>query len=34
MDVSILELYQKGLITKENALVYATEPDSLIKHLK
>ena len=33
MDVSILELYQKGLITKENALIYATEPDSLIKQL-
>lgn len=33
MDVSILELYQKGLITKENALIYATEPDSLNKQL-
>ncbi|MDI9495159.1 MAG: PilT/PilU family type 4a pilus ATPase [Bacillota bacterium] len=34
MDASILDLYQKGLITKENALIYATEPDSLIKYLK
>ena len=33
MDVSILELYKKGLITKENALTYATEPDSLAKQL-
>jgi len=28
-----LELYKKGLITKENALIYATEPDSLLKQL-
>jgi Tfp pilus assembly pilus retraction ATPase PilT len=34
MDASILELYQKGLITRENALLYATEPDSLIKYLQ
>jgi twitching motility protein PilT len=34
MDESILELYEKGLITKENALIYATEPESLIKRLK
>ncbi len=34
MDVSVLELYKKGLITKDNALIYATEPDSLIKNLK
>ncbi|HQK54507.1 MAG TPA: PilT/PilU family type 4a pilus ATPase [Sedimentibacter sp.] len=33
MDTSILELYKKGLITKENALIYATEPDSLLKQL-
>ncbi len=33
MDASILELYKKGLITKENALIYATEPDSLLKQL-
>ena len=34
MDVSILELYKKGLITEENALIYASEPDSLIKQFK
>lgn len=34
MDASILELYNKGLITKENALLYSTDPDSLSKHLK
>ena len=33
MDTSILELYKKGHITKENALIYATEPDSLLKQL-
>lgn len=34
MDSSILDLYNKGLITKENALIYASEPDSLVKQLK
>lgn len=34
MDVSILELYKKGLITKENALIYASEPDSMIKQFQ
>ena len=33
MDESILELYKKGLITRENALIYANEPDSLIKQI-
>ncbi len=33
MDASILELYKNDLISKENALIYASEPDSLIKHL-
>lgn len=34
MDASIIELYKAGLITKENALIYASEPDSIIRHLK
>lgn len=34
MDSSILNLYKKGLITSENALIYASEPDSLAKQLK
>lgn len=34
MDSSIMELYEKGLITKENALVYAMEADSMAKKMK
>ncbi len=33
MDTSILELYNKGLITRENALMHSMDPDSLVKHL-
>ena len=33
LDDSILELYQKGLITKEDALLYCSNPDSLKKKL-
>lgn len=33
MDTSILELYKSGLITKENALMYAMDPDSMVKKL-
>lgn len=33
MDTSILELYQNGIITKENALTYAIDPDSMAKKL-
>jgi len=33
MDTSILELYYKGLITKENALLYSIDPDSMLKSL-
>ena len=33
MDQSILELYRKGLITKETALNYADHPDQLSRHL-
>lgn len=33
MDTSILELFSKGLITKEHALMHAMDPDSLIKKL-
>lgn len=34
MDSSIMELYEKGLITKENALVYAMDADSMAKKMK
>ena len=33
MDTSILELYKNGLITKDNAMLYATDPDSMMKKL-
>ncbi len=33
MDMSILELYRNELITRESALMYATDPDSIIKYL-
>ena len=33
MDSSILQLYQKGLISKETALIYATNPEMLKKRL-
>ncbi len=33
MDTSILELYQNKLITKENALIYALDPDVMNKKL-
>lgn len=33
MDYSIAQLYNDGLITKENAIKYATDPDSIIKKL-
>lgn len=33
MDTSILELYKNGLISKENALLYAMDPDSMIKKI-
>lgn len=34
MDSSIMELYEKGLITKENALIYAMDADSMAKKMK
>lgn len=34
MDSSIMELYEKGLITKENALLYAMDADSMAKKMK
>ena len=33
MDVSILSLYQEGLISKETALIYATNPEMLKRKL-
>jgi twitching motility protein PilT len=33
MDADLLRLYQQGCITKENALIYCTNPDSLSKKL-
>lgn len=33
MDTSILELYKSGVITKENALLYAMDPDAMVKKL-
>jgi len=33
MDADLLRLYQQGFITKENALIYCTNPDSLTKKL-
>lgn len=33
MDTSILELHRNGIITKENALLYAMEPDAMIKKM-
>lgn len=33
MDTSILELYKDGVISKENALIYAMDPDSIAKKL-
>ena len=33
MDNSLLELYKKGLITKDTALSYANHPDQISKHL-
>lgn len=34
MDTSIMELYEQGLITKENALLYAIDADSMVKKMK
>lgn len=34
MDNSILDLYRKGLITKETALTYATNPDSILNRFQ
>ncbi|HAQ41798.1 MAG TPA: type IV pili twitching motility protein PilT, partial [Clostridiales bacterium] len=34
MDTSILELYRKGIITKENAIMHAMEPEAMLKKLK
>jgi twitching motility protein PilT len=34
MDTSILELYEKGIITKENALMHAMDPDMMLKKMK
>ena len=33
MDASILALYQKGVISKDTALIYATNPEMLRKKL-
>ena len=33
MDSSVIELYKKGLITKESALLHSIDPDSIIKQL-
>lgn len=33
MDTSIMELYRNGLITRENALLHASDPDYMIKKL-
>lgn len=33
MDTSILELYENGMITKENALIHAIDTDSMAKKL-
>ena len=33
MDSSLLKLYQEGKITKETALVYASNPEMLQKRL-
>lgn len=33
MDNSLLDLYKKGLITKDTALSYANHPDQISKHL-
>ena len=33
MDTDILRLYNEGIITKENALIYAMNPDSISKKL-
>jgi twitching motility protein PilT len=33
MDTSLLRLYKDGIITKETALTYATNPDMLAKKL-
>ncbi len=33
MDTSILELYRNGIITKENALLHAIDPDSMLRAL-
>jgi twitching motility protein PilT len=33
MNMSILELYSKGVITKENALTYSSNPNDLVKRL-
>ena len=33
MDDSILELYEKGIISKENALLFATNPDIITKKM-
>jgi twitching motility protein PilT len=34
MDNSILDAYKQGLITKETALMYATNPDLLSRKLR
>ena len=34
MDSSIVELFKKGLITKESALLHSIDPDTTIKQLK
>lgn len=34
MDTSILELYENGLINKENALMHCMDPDSVLRKLK
>lgn len=34
MDTSIMELYGKGTITKENALMHAMDPEAMLKKLK
>lgn len=33
MDSSVIELYKKGMITKESALLHSIDPDSIIKQL-
>jgi len=33
MDTSIIELYREGLITRENALLHASDPDFMVKKL-